>query len=94
VSLVRGEDYEVRVSWLLLDDERLNKRSKNILVKITDNAVEDILDASSNARVEAVAQLERILNYRLESFNENHDADIYTEVPLEVWVIDSKDIFL
>jgi hypothetical protein len=86
-------DYRVTFSWLLNNDpERLNKRSKNLVIVITQEAVADYHDAPQNVQERAIEMLRDLIAQNLETYDPNHAAPYMTEEPSEQWLFTSADI--
>ena len=87
-------DYVVRITWLLPDDsDRTSKRSKNLIITIKEDAVEDIRDASEQIKSDAAIKLREILEGRMAQFDPNHDAIRDEANPVESWDIQAADLF-
>lgn len=81
LSVVRPEnldgnaDYHVSNSWKLNNDsDRPNKRSKSLVITISQEALENYRDAPENSQIRAIEKLEEIVKARLNDFNPEHDA--------------------
>jgi hypothetical protein len=86
VFFTRDWDLHIRVSWTLNDDpERPNKKSRNIILKISHEVLDDYLYVDDPRRHEAEQKLVDFVSSRLESFNPNHDTPRHMTTPREEW---------
>ncbi|WP_432721845.1 hypothetical protein R0381_002059 [Jeongeupia wiesaeckerbachi] len=89
IRLVPGiGSLNVGVSWKLNDDpERPNKMSKTIAICVTDEAAQDIADASAAQQAEASQRVSAFLSQKLANFDPNHNTPKYEAPPIEQWLI-------
>lgn len=85
-----AEGYSVVYSWLLKSDpERPNKRSKNIVINICGETLDDFSNLSDSAKTKALVRLETFIKTKLEEFEPDHGAHRDQSVPNEVWQVTS-----
>ena len=87
----RKDDRCIYVSWKLGNHpERLNKRSKEIKICISREAVEDYMGSSDKDRPRADENLLRIVAAKFRTFNPEHNKSAHAPVPIEQWTITTE----
>jgi hypothetical protein len=85
---VRDGDLRIRVSWYLNDDShRPHKPSKNIILAISEEALEDYLYGDHPGRLEAQEKVAGFIAERLRGFDPKHDTPAHMTPPREQWSI-------
>jgi hypothetical protein len=93
VPSTRDGDLYLRISWHLNDDPlRPNKRSRNILLRIPEEVLEDHLYVDDPRRHEAEQRLAEFVRARLKTFNPQHDTPANKTPPREEWRV-TADLF-
>lgn len=83
----------ILVDWKLAGDpDRPNKRSRKLVIRISQESLEDYGSASSPHRQSADERLVRHVFQRLSAFNPEHDARYGMPAPCEEWVIQTAFI--
>ena len=93
VFFMRDGSLVIRISWKLNDDARRpNKRSRNIILTITEEALEDYLYVDDPVRVDAEEKLAAFVAARLKRFDPHHDEPAHVTPPRDRWRVTS-DVF-
>lgn len=86
-------DLIVRISWHLNDDvTRRYKRSKNIVIRISQEFLDDYLYVDEPRRLEAESRLTGYVAEQLKTFDPRHDSSTYSSTPREEWRV-TTDLF-
>jgi hypothetical protein len=93
VFFTRGGDLYARISWFLHDDpSRGHKKSRNIILAISQEALEDYLFIDDPSRYKAEQKLAAFVSERLKRFNPHHDTPEHGTPPREEWRV-TTDLF-
>lgn len=91
VFFSRAGDLFIRVSWRLNDDpSRPNKKSRNVILAISQEALDDYIYVDDRRRVDAEHKLSQFIAARLRHFNPRHDTPAHGTPPREDWRITSE----
>lgn len=84
------EYYQAFISWNLNNDpERLNKKSKTIILNVSYEVLDDVPNLPEAQQREVMNRIEAYLRGNLKSFDPNHDTPYGAPAPSVTWVIDS-----
>ena len=86
-------DLIVRISWHLNDEvTRRYKRSKNIVIRISREFLDDYLYVDNPRRLEAETRLTGYVVEQLKTFDPRHESPNYSTTPREEWHV-TTDLF-
>jgi len=88
IELHEANDPIITIDWPLRNDpHRPNKRSKQIMIVISREAIEDCQDFDR-----AGIMLKKIVENRYKDFEPDHDHSVLVSPPKEEWIISISDL--
>lgn len=86
-------NYRVNYSWLLKNDPRRpHKRSRNIVILMGRELMDDFSALSGDKQQACLERLKAHIKAKLESFEGDHSAAWGEPEPIEEWVVGSADL--
>lgn len=83
--------YQAGISWNLNNDpSRPNKKSKTIILNISDEVLQDIPTLSPSEQSRCLSNISSYLQAKLKSFDPDHNTPYGQSTPAETWVITTK----
>jgi hypothetical protein len=80
-----SDGLELRVVWKLTNDaNRPNKRSRRIILVVSEEALEDYNDGNHDVKEKRIM---KVITERLKGFNPNHNTPYGQPEPEELWAL-------
>ena len=87
-ALPSREGLQISVSWKLMSDPaRKNKRSRRIIMLLSEEALEDYVDGDLHTRNTIEGRIVHFATERVKSFNPNHETPYGRPEPEELWYL-------
>lgn len=92
VFFSKDGDLFIRISWPLPEPDRPFKRSKNIMLEISEEALDGYLNVGDPLRNEAERRLAAIVSARLRGFDPQNTLSPHATPPREYWRVSPADL--